>query len=136
MQRRLEELDRMGGLDSLRMRRRQREVEATMQDDDDRLDLGENNIRQRDWEFLEALFDGAEGEGGTVDRRSILAGMLSGMSVRMLVEREERKRRERRSKLLAALKETSMVRERERDVLMENVSSFFVTSVVFSLLNL
>ena len=98
MQRRLDELDRMGGLDSLR----------TQHNMSDMLDLGEN--RNRDWEFLEALFRQGEEEEGLERRRTMLADMLSGMSVRMLVEREERRRRERGSRLVAALKETSMVR--------------------------
>ena len=112
MQRRLDELDRMGGLDSILRDNERREM----------LDLGEN--RNRDWEFLEALF--GEGGGGGDDshegnnggssnsnnlerRRTVLADMLSGMSVRMLIEREERRRRERGSRLVASLKETSMV---------------------------
>ena len=111
MQRRLEELDRNGvNLDSLWMGNENggggvREM----------LDLGEN--RNRDWEFLEALF-GSDGGGGRENvnvgsmerRRTVLADMLSGMSVRMLIEREERRRRERGSRLVASLKETSMVR--------------------------
>lgn len=75
------------------------------------LDLGEN--RNRDWGFLEALF--GEGEIATGRnqrrRRTALPDILSGMSMRMLIEREERRRRERGSRLLAALKETSMVRD-------------------------
>eukprot|EP00956_Cyclotella_meneghiniana_P039383 scaffold170890_cov26-Cyclotella_meneghiniana.AAC.2 len=86
------------------------------------LDLGEN--RNRDWGFLEALFgegdiiaDSNNGTAMTTNRnqsqqrsrrRTALADILSGMSVRMLIEREERRRRERGSRLLAALKETSM----------------------------
>eukprot|EP00956_Cyclotella_meneghiniana_P034924 scaffold109546_cov46-Cyclotella_meneghiniana.AAC.2 len=87
------------------------------------LDLGEN--RNRDWGFLEALFSEgdiiADNNNGTTAsttngnqsqqrsrRRTALADILSGMSVRMLIEREERRRRERGSRLLAALKETSM----------------------------
>ena len=89
------------------------------------LDLGEN--RNRDWGFLEALFgegdiiaDSNNGTAMTTNRnqsqqrsrrRTALADILSGMSVRMLIEREERRRRERGSRLLAALKETSMVRD-------------------------
>jgi hypothetical protein len=114
MQRRLEELDRnavylSGGRGGASFGGGNGEM----------LDLGEN--RNRDWEFLEALFavngaadgDGDNNHGGGENqlerRRTMLMDLLSGMSVRMLVEREERRRRERGSRLVALLKETSMV---------------------------
>jgi hypothetical protein len=111
MQRRLEELDRMGGFHGI--------VEGGYRSEE-MLDLGEN--RNRDWEFLERLFGGAtnddaaatsgDADGGEAEqnrRRMVLTDVLSGMSVRILVEREERRRRERGARLIALLKETSMV---------------------------
>jgi len=90
-----------------------------------------NGQRAQDWEFLEQLFGGssteqnnggnnndAEGNsfgsmfptgGVTAHRRQIMmSDILSGMSVRILVEREERRRRERGRRLVAVLKQTSM----------------------------
>lgn len=91
-----------------------------------------NGQRSQDWEFLEQLFGGsssgrynennsndAEGNffgamfptpGVTAHRRRIMmSDILSGVSVRILMEREERRRCERGRKLVAALKQTSMV---------------------------
>ncbi len=92
--------------------------------------------RAHDWEFLEQLFNGSSSErnygnnnsnvegslfgtmfptggvgGVTAHRRRIMmSDILSGMSVRIMMEREERRRRERGRKLVAALKQTSMVK--------------------------
>lgn len=106
MQRRLDELDRMGGLEQqFSSRMDPRWSSGTMEI----LDLGEN--RNRDWDFLEQLFGGgvAEQQEGEGRRRTIMSDILSGMSVRMLIDREERRKRERGSRLVAALKESSMV---------------------------
>jgi hypothetical protein len=112
LQNRLEEIDRMGGLDRI--------LEGTSGNAygfrGEGLDLGEN--RSRDWEFLEQLFGSIGGGGGGNEappgsvlsrRRVIMSDILGGMSVRMLVEREERRKRERGRRLVAALKESSMV---------------------------
>eukprot|EP00804_Cyclotella_cryptica_P012941 CCRYP_002293-RA/>CCRYP_002293-RA protein AED:0.03 eAED:0.03 QI:1476/1/1/1/1/1/2/716/468 len=104
MQQRLDDLDRMGGLDGLMEGSPARGFRGG-----EMLDLGEN--RNRDWEFLEQLFGSATGADADIihiRRRTLLADVLSGMSVRMLVEREERRRAERGARLVAALKETSM----------------------------
>ncbi|KAL7512248.1 hypothetical protein ACHAXN_009210 [Cyclotella atomus] len=119
MQRRLDELDRMGGLERIMVHSTNDptniNTDGTQRYSTEMLDLGEN--RNRDWEFLEQLFgtgttnnNGAdENNGGYSDRRrSLLSEIWSGMSVRMLVEREERRKRERGSRLVAALKESSM----------------------------
>lgn len=123
MQRRLDELDRMGGLERIMVHSTNDptniNTDGTQRYSTEMLDLGEN--RNRDWEFLEQLFgtgttnnNGADennGENGGYSerRRSLLSEIWSGMSVRMLVEREERRKRERGSRLVAALKESSMV---------------------------
>ena len=61
-------------------------------------------------EILETLFETTAGNHRLERRRtSILVDILNRMSVRALVEREERKRREKSTRLVTLLKETSMV---------------------------
>ena len=72
----------------------------------------------REWEFLEALVGGGGGDGSdnlenvsnsSVRRRMIMTDILGGTSVRIALEREERRRKERGRRFVGALKETSMV---------------------------
>ncbi|KAL7542040.1 hypothetical protein ACHAXR_011464 [Thalassiosira sp. AJA248-18] len=78
------------------------------------VDLNGDN-RDQDWEFLEQLFGPIRGtnnentEDASANRRRIVMGdILGGVSMRMLVERERLRRRERGRRLVAALKDTSI----------------------------
>ena len=91
--------------------------------------LGE---RDQDWEFLESLFGsstsgnaannnneragmavtiatlGIDGGNDTERRRQIMSDILGGMSVRNVMEREQRRKRERGRRLVSLLKECSL----------------------------
>ena len=99
--------------------------------------LGE---RDRDWEFLEQLFSSsndatttttnhryqtptliASGDDSAERRRQIMADILGGVSVRNVMEREQRRKRERGRRLVGLLKECSLEVEKCHLVLKEGV---------------
>jgi len=89
------------------------EIESRRNEEDNTLiDLNGEN-RDRDWEYLESLFDGGERSGESEEatsRRRIMGDIMGSVGIRVLdiMERDLRRRKEKGRRMVAILKETSL----------------------------
>jgi len=89
------------------------EIESRRNEEDNTLiDLNGDN-RDRDWEYLESLFDGPERSGDNEEaagRRRIMGDIMGSVGIRVLdiMERDLRRRKEKGRRMVAVLKETSL----------------------------